>query len=126
MKKEIQDRWVLALRSGEYRQGRDALNKNGKFCCLGVLCDLFSEERPGDVEILEDFGGSVTYDGRDDFPPTAVQEWAGLSNESGYFVLIYAEAGDTIGTGFTLADLNDEGFTFNEIADLIEHLGAGL
>ena len=32
--------WLEALRSGEYKQGKGALCKNGKFCCLGVLYDV--------------------------------------------------------------------------------------
>lgn len=33
--------WVAALRSGEYQQGQGYLNKQNKFCCLGVVCDLY-------------------------------------------------------------------------------------
>jgi hypothetical protein len=32
----LQD-WVAALRSGEYKQGREALMRGDKYCCLGVL-----------------------------------------------------------------------------------------
>lgn len=41
MKKSIARKWVKALRSGEYAQGRNALCIIGedydRFCCLGVL-----------------------------------------------------------------------------------------
>lgn len=41
MNKEIKDRWIAALRSGDYKQGKDQLrNFDNRFCCLGVLCDL--------------------------------------------------------------------------------------
>jgi hypothetical protein len=44
MKAELKKRWVEALRSGWYRQGRGCLRRNNKgadeHCCLGVLCDL--------------------------------------------------------------------------------------
>ena len=33
--------WVDALRSGGYAQGIGSLKFDGKFCCLGVACDLF-------------------------------------------------------------------------------------
>lgn len=38
-------KWVEALRSGEYKQGRHSLKdtldpKGPKYCCLGVLCDI--------------------------------------------------------------------------------------
>lgn len=38
-------KWVKALRSGDYEQGRGQLRNNqGGFCCLGVLTDLCIEE----------------------------------------------------------------------------------
>lgn len=38
MTQEVKDKWVAALRSGEYVQGRDTLRTyDGKYCCLGVL-----------------------------------------------------------------------------------------
>lgn len=47
MKEEIKQRWLAALRSGEYCQGEGKLKQlntslTGElFCCLGVLCDLY-------------------------------------------------------------------------------------
>jgi hypothetical protein len=32
--------WIAALRGGEYKQGRNALCKDGKYCCLGVACEI--------------------------------------------------------------------------------------
>ena len=43
MKKEIADKWVEALRSGKYKQGKSALKKDDSFCCLGVLCDIIGK-----------------------------------------------------------------------------------
>ena len=41
MNPELKAKWVDALRSGKYKQGRIYLNSQGhKFCCLGVLCDI--------------------------------------------------------------------------------------
>lgn len=40
MKKAIADKWVKALRSGEFEQGQGALKANNKYCCLGVLQEL--------------------------------------------------------------------------------------
>ena len=33
MRKEIKDRWVEALRSGEYQQGQGTLKHGESFCC---------------------------------------------------------------------------------------------
>ena len=36
---ELKARWIAALRSGEYIQGRYNLRtREGHYCCLGVLC----------------------------------------------------------------------------------------
>lgn len=44
MDKELKKRWVAALRSGEYNQGRYTLRSRDGFCCMGVLCDLIDPE----------------------------------------------------------------------------------
>lgn len=41
MNEEIKARWVEALRSGKYIQGRTVLrNSHNQYCCLGVLCNI--------------------------------------------------------------------------------------
>lgn len=40
MDPKLKRRWVRALRSRKYKQGREQLRDGNKFCCLGVLCDL--------------------------------------------------------------------------------------
>lgn len=40
MKAKLKAKWVEALRSGKYEQGKYYLSDGGKFCCLGVLCDV--------------------------------------------------------------------------------------
>jgi hypothetical protein len=41
MDAELKQKWVTALRSGEYKQGRRALKTiHGTHCCLGVLADV--------------------------------------------------------------------------------------
>jgi hypothetical protein len=47
MNPEVKARWVAALRSGEYLQGTSTLRIGDQFCCLGVLCDIYSAERGG-------------------------------------------------------------------------------
>lgn len=38
--KEFKDRWIAALRSGEYTQGSGALLFQGNYCCLGVAAAI--------------------------------------------------------------------------------------
>jgi hypothetical protein len=42
MDAQLKAKWVEALRSGEYEQARGHLNdhKHNTFCCLGVLADI--------------------------------------------------------------------------------------
>ena len=40
-KDDVKTKWLDALRSGKYKQGRGILRRpDGSFCCLGVLCDI--------------------------------------------------------------------------------------
>lgn len=41
MDQELKQRWLTALRSGDYQQGRGRLKTHrDTYCCLGVLCDV--------------------------------------------------------------------------------------
>jgi hypothetical protein len=41
MNVELKAKWVEALRSGSYKQGKGRLRTtDNTFCCLGVLCDI--------------------------------------------------------------------------------------
>lgn len=41
MDKAFKAKWLEALRSGKYKQGRKKLrSEDDEFCCLGVLCDI--------------------------------------------------------------------------------------
>jgi hypothetical protein len=111
MKPEIKKLWVDALRSGEYKQGQNALRINDHFCCLGVLCDLHCKETAG---TWEDSGyGESTYKKSGTMLPSAVMKWAGLSKNYGRMVKVgrYKD---------TLPELNDGGASFIDIAAAIE------
>lgn len=48
--KRFKDRWVKALRSGDYKQGQCYLvskdiEGNKTYCCMGVICDLETNGR---------------------------------------------------------------------------------
>lgn len=120
MNEEIKQKWVAALRSGEYEQGTEFLNRDDTFCCLGVLCDVIAKENEnifwadGDITDGTENEGEVL--------PVFIQKIAGLNKKEPY--IKYKD-------GFTrLTALNDgfadgsfrgeEMFTFDELADLIE------
>lgn len=108
MKQEIKEKWVAALRSGEYAQGRNKLkNNNDSYCCLGVLCDVYQKETG-----KGNWNDGTFYDGEEigtGVPPWSVINWAEMINQNP----------DTKG-GASLAELNDAGSTFDVIADVIE------
>lgn len=65
MNKEFKAKWLTALRSGEYKQGRNFLrqtNPNGKdrFCCLGVLCDIVDPTKWKSNEVIKPYDEHIT------------------------------------------------------------------
>lgn len=122
MNQEIKEKWVAALRSGEYKQAAGALKVNTKegpaYCCLGVLCDLYAKEF--DEEWTTDTS-SVT--GKEyilflDYEttlPSNVMLWAGLLHSNPSIDLAEAFGGRS-----NLAQYNDAGYSFEEIAEVIE------
>lgn len=118
MNADVKEKWVAALRSGEYKQGTQALRRGDKYCCLGVLCDLHAQELM--VEWTEEDSGTYRYLGNGMVPPVEVIEWAGLGDELPS-VYIPDPDGDELVDEYDLASVNDEsGYTFRQIADLIE------
>jgi len=110
MKKSIKKEWVDALRSGEYKQTKGVLKDKDSFCCLGVLCDIHSKETGEEWE--ED-----TYFVEVGELPERVVSWAELTgfNPSNPLVKV-----NDITKRISLAELNDGGKIFDEIADIIE------
>lgn len=105
MNAEIKTKWLTALRSGKYEQTKGTLHVQGNgYCCLGVLCDVvdssrWNPEAPGRY-VSWSYGG----DTRQGFPPYA------LLNEIGLEQALASR----------LADRNDKGATFKDIAQMIE------
>ena len=148
MNPEIKTKWVEALRSGRYEQGRSYLRSQGpdgtlRYCCLGVLTELTERTRWDSEEeatIMQDHGGDspTVYraNGQDgDYSLCgllpAVQQEAGLSEPLPF---LPAEARESL-TPLEIAALeiqlpvrevglsvcNDElKLPFSRIADLIE------
>ena len=122
MNPEIKQKWLDALRSGEYEQTSGALKKvddegNYSYCCLGVLCDLVAPDkwvsRENNDETIE-FG--FTFDSEYfeyGVLPRFIYEEVGLSNNNPVIQ-------DAKFVRKNIATLNDAGLTFTELADLIE------
>ena len=125
MKADVKDRWVNALRSGDYKQGTQCLlSESGSYCCLGVLCDLYMKETKEEVEweTTEDSYGDkmkvASFLGYTTILPETIREWAGLNEQSPSVTYV-----DMDGEGgyFMLSNLNDEhDASFDQLAELIE------
>ncbi len=108
MNKDIKTDWLFLLRSGAIDQGTHKLHigENDSFCCLGVLCELAVAH--GVIEKAGQAPGNSLYGGHASVLPLPVMKWAELNSNS-----------PTV-KGKYLTTMNDEGESFNEIADLIE------
>ena len=99
MNRELMKKWIAALRSGEYAQGKDYLyhpDENGDeaYCCLGVLQAIeprIEQNHDGD-EILDD---------------ASLAEFLGVGLGDGFDQTRYAH-------------MNDQGVRFPHIADVLE------
>jgi hypothetical protein len=115
MNKDIKQKWIKALRSGEYTQGNGRLkNKDNQYCCLGVLCDLALKEGivKEEIDNTDDVNDSgFKFDGDAELLPNSVIDWASLVRSPK--VLIGNELKE-------LAELNDDGASFSRLAELIE------
>lgn len=108
---ELREKWLAALRSGDYRQARGDLRKrNGEHglghCCLGVACDLKDPEgwlHPADGDAFVSIGSHAFDDGT-----------GRIDSE------LREQLGITRGQMFALARANDLGESFDQIATRIE------
>lgn len=130
MKQNIMKKWVKALRSGKYKQGTGTLkqyNRKGqvKYCCLGVLCELYNQEMKKKKkktlpETTEDYNShfvdwsKCTAFGDTAFDlPEEVMKWSGVETSTGYLGCVLVPLP-------SLSSLNDAGKKFKTIANIIE------
>jgi len=108
---------VDALRSGKFTQTTAGVLhdvQTDSMCCLGVAAKLFlTDEEVEEVEDVNLDDSSSTY-----------YAYAGAVRAAPEYVVsklsLFCRLGSTCDRDDTLADLNDEGSTFVEIADLLE------
>lgn len=109
MNRKVKKLWVEALRSKKYKQGTHTLRNKNKYCCLGVLCDLYLKQKG--LTWDKQFDSYYCFDHSVSLPKH-IQEWAGLDSDDPKVI-----------EATTLVDCNDDlGLSFNTIAGLIEDL----
>lgn len=102
-KKQMKEEWLQALRSGKYAQVEGTLKgitEDGEagYCCLGVFCSVVLGEEPEVREVD---------------PETGILDEGPHSTYTYFNELL--EGVDELGM-----KMNDEGFNFESIADMIE------
>jgi hypothetical protein len=119
MNQRVKKLWVCALRSGEFKQGKGFLSRDGKYCALGVLSVLAMLE--GECTYSED-NGVGRFDNRRFRLSYNVMKWAGIAQEGERFlnpqelgVLLKLKKKET-----SILELNDNGKSFSQIARIIE------
>lgn len=107
-------KWIEALRRGDYTQGKYALKSKDAFCCLGVACDVYMKETglgawdKHGAFILENEEAAVTA------LPKSVTDWYGLDSEIGFYRTPEGKLTHLVFENDSLKT------SFDEIADIIE------
>lgn len=139
MNENIKNKWIEALRSGEYEQGTGQLKSlDNKYCCLGVLCEIYHKEVGGAWFEKEDliyrnfqfiekvkrwyFKGAEDVYGSYAILVRDVIKWAGLASSSGDLkrevIIAFYDKHKKFPS--SLSQMNNAGLNFNQIADYIE------
>lgn len=120
MKRELRDRWVAALRSGDFKQGNGFLKREKRFdkrerrfddvthCCLGVLHEVDGGEWERDDDIYLTLTGESVF----------ITSMTGSRSSRTLMGQLLRGLSHTHRCMLTV--MNDNGKTFEEIADWIE------
>lgn len=138
MKKEIKKQWIENLTNGKYEQGLDKLRTpDDKYCCLGVLCDMYVKENTSELHWSNDVysevyvyngvllsgaieGNNPPYVYEEYYAPEPVLDWAGIAYPKGNATNgEYQQEFDKSPSGI-VAKMNDDGKSFKQIAKWIE------
>lgn len=92
----LKAKWIAALKSGQFKQGKDRLKNKDKYCCLGVLREVSGYTG-------RTASGLLT-------PRHRKRSWSSKSLVDGL----------PVDQQQTLAEMNDGGYSFSKIADWIE------
>ena len=104
MKKSYALKWIKALRSGKFKQTTGHLKDDLGHCCLGVLCTLTPYKNN-----YTKMGSNLDSSLINETLPQAVMKETGIHDSVG-----------GLPNGVCLSKLNDDGQSFEEIADIIE------
>lgn len=134
------NQWITALESDIYKQARGQLRDGNAMCCMGVACDISNISDWIDEQYINETG----------ILPNEVIEWLGISDHKGKFYLnptwilnlpehirnkleltmhpYYKSFSEAVKnyTYISLVTLNDDDWTFKDIAELMRYNPPGL
>lgn len=113
---EFLKKWVAALRSGTYKQTKGYLRVNDAMCCLGVACDLID---PDGWESTIGKGIPWTTEHASWLERTVIP--AEIAERLGFSQSLSPGEIDASYQSY-YAEKNDDGWTFDEIADELERV----
>ena len=117
---------ATALRSGNYKQGKETLNRNGKMCCLGVACEISKLGR-WNVSNEYQVDGITPEFNHAYIMPQPVMDYFGFRHESGKLASpVRVQYKKRMKEIIALSRMNDMGMPFHFIADFIEQHWAQL
>jgi len=103
---ELIEKWLEALESGEYKQGKNTLvNSRDGYCCLGVLCKV--AELNGIIKADEYVGMYAL--------PKFMCKKVNMDTDGDFQIAVPYKGNDYA----TLAQMNDSGIRFKTIAKVI-------
>ena len=128
MNPQVKEKWIDALLSGKYEQGSEKLRSVTGYCCLGVLCDLYSQEQNTEWEFRGNEETNLQpqdywyFEGESEFLPDSVREWAGMTFKNPQVRVDVSPEDDEDEWFYNdeIANLNDSGYTFEELSKLIK------
>lgn len=126
------DRWVTALRSGDYSQGMGNLMAQEGFCCLGVLCDIINPDGWDTDMPMSSYNFGYSGDDESDLPidehsdywdethsdtqlPNTLAAHLGIDHDDEQMLVAFNDAVNGVRNPLGIH------LTFSEIADIIEY-----
>jgi hypothetical protein len=110
MRKEVADLWVKELRSKNWKQGRMYLEHSNTYCVMGILANIAGTFGIVDKRMAENYGKIAFFDGNMLQLPDSVVKWSGMKSELGIMP----------GLKYSLIEYNDQGKSFEQLAEWIE------
>jgi hypothetical protein len=105
MKKEIAELWIQELESGFWEQGKYFLEHTNTYCVYGVLANIAAT-----YGVCSHTGNNIgAFDDSRYLVPESVVKWAELKTPNGALA----------GFKLPLAEMNDNGKSFKQLAQII-------